>query len=166
MLKRVILYPNVKLFSDRMNSPSMGETDQELEVIWMKNQIEISGRVEITFTEIRMIHFYSLVLGAGIKSGHVVFHALHLLSVTLHSTGVHHKQHHFISCSGNQVHPPVTPPCMWGYTRTKNTSPHGSWEVNVYYLAFHSTLTHLHNLFIYQMFPYVQKEKHIVFIQP
>lgn len=47
MLKRVILYPNVKLFSDRMNSPSMGETDQELEVIWMKNQIEISGRDHI-----------------------------------------------------------------------------------------------------------------------
>lgn len=47
-----------------MNSPSMGETDQEVEVICMKNQMEISGRVEITFTEIKMTYFYSLVICA------------------------------------------------------------------------------------------------------
>lgn len=47
-----------------MNSPSMGDSDQEVEVICIKNQMEISGRVEITFTEIKMIHFYSLVLCA------------------------------------------------------------------------------------------------------
>lgn len=42
----------------------MGETDQEVEVICIKNQMEISGRAEITFPEIKIIHFYSLVLCA------------------------------------------------------------------------------------------------------
>lgn len=47
-----------------MNSPSMGETDQEVEIICIKTQMEISGRVKITFPEIKIIYFYSLVLCA------------------------------------------------------------------------------------------------------
>lgn len=58
--KRFILQPNLKLFSDRMISPSMGKTDQEVEVICIEKQMEISLWVEITFPEIKIIHFTAL----------------------------------------------------------------------------------------------------------
>lgn len=89
------------------------------------------------------------------KSFHLLWHtlspALTNSKHTISCTGAHHKQQYLILYSGNQVHPPVThlnSPCIWGYSRTKNTSPHTSWEVNVCYLTLRGRVIHLYNLFI------------------
>lgn len=121
----------------------MGETDQEAEVICIKNQMEICGRVEITFPEIFtalcFVHF-NLCRDRTWPCG---------FPCSLFALCDHHCASQQQHCMLRQPSSSTSyTPCTWGHTRTKNTSPHSSWEVNVYCLALHSTLTHLHNPFI------------------